>query len=247
MSMSKAKAENRPLPKRFYAETAIAPSGEGWGVFLDGRAVKTPAGKALGAPVEALAEAIAAEWEAQTTHIDPFTMPLTRLAHVVLDRIGSARDAAAAEVAKYAQTDLLCHRSEDSELAARQSEAWDEWLDWSANALDAPLNRAATILALEQPDDSLSAMKARALALDDWRLTGLTSAVPILGSAVLGFALLEGELAGEDAFALSRIDETYQAERWGEDAEALEAAANRKRDLLACEMVFRLMDAAEDV
>lgn len=247
MSMSKAKAENRPLPKRFYAETAAARSGEGWGVFLDGRAVKTPGGKALGAPAEALAEAMAAEWEAQTTHIDPFTMPLTRLAHVVLDRIETAREGAAAEIAKYAQTDLLCHRSDDLELAARQSAAWDEWLDWSANALDAPLNRAASILALEQPETSLSTMKARALALDDWRLTALASAVPILGSAVLGFALLEGELTGEDAFTLSRIDEAYQAERWGEDAEAVEAAANRKRDLLACETVFRLMDAAEAV
>ncbi|MFN3835833.1 MAG: ATP12 family protein [Glycocaulis sp.] len=242
--MSKAKAENRPLPKRFYAETAIARSAEGWGVFLDGRAVKTPGGNVLGAPVEALAEAMAAEWEAQATHIDPFTMPLTRLAHVVLDRIEAAREGAAAEIAKYAETDLLCHRSDDAELAARQAAGWDEWLDWSAKALDAPLKKAVTILALEQPEGSLAAMKARALALDDWRLTALASAVPILGSAVLGFALLEGELTGEGAFALSRIDEDYQAGRWGEDAEAIEAAANRKRDLLACEAVFRLMDAA---
>lgn len=247
MSMSKAKAENRPLPKRFYAEVAAARAGEGWGVFLDGRAVKTPGGNVLGAPVEALAEAMAAEWEAQTTHIDPFTMPLTRLAHVVLDSIEAARDAAAAEVAKYAETDLLCHRSDDTELAARQAEGWDTWLDWAATAIDAPLKKAVTILALEQPQSSLATIKARALALDNWRLTGLASAVPILGSAVLGLALLEGELTGEEAFALSRLDETYQAERWGEDAEAALAAANRKRDLLACERLFRLMDDAEDV
>jgi chaperone required for assembly of F1-ATPase len=245
MSMSKARAENRPLPKRFYSEASAAPSGEGWGIFLDGRPVKTPERHVLAAPCESLAAQMAAEWDAQVKHIDPFTMPLTRLAHVVIDRIEQSRNAAAAEIARFGGTDLLCHRSDDPELAARQARQWDPILDWASTALDAPLKSAVTVLPLEQPEASIEILRKRAVALDNWRLTALTSAVPILGSAVLGFALLEAELDGEAAFALSRLDEAYQAERWGEDSEAAEAAANRLRDLLACERVFRLLDAAD--
>ncbi len=245
MSMSKAKAENRPLPKRFYTEVAVAPVNGGWGVYLDGRALKTPAKNPLSAPVETLARAMADEWAAQKAVVDPFTMPLTRLAHVAIDRMGETRDAAATEVAKYATTDLLCHRAEDGTLAARQAELWDGWLDWAETALDAPLKRAGTLLALEQPQSSLDALERRAAALDDWRLTGLVSAVSILGSAVLGFALLEGEGTGEDLLAASRLEEDHQIARWGEDADAAQAAANRRRDLLAIEAMFRMLDAAE--
>ncbi|MFC4724701.1 ATP12 family chaperone protein [Glycocaulis abyssi] len=244
MSMSKAKAENRPLPKRFYSEASAAPTDAGWAVFLDGRAVKTPERHVLAAPCEALAVEMAAEWDAQAKEVDPFTMPLTRLAHVAIDRMEAARAAAAEEIVRFAGTDLLSHRSDDPELAARQAAGWDPLLEWSAKALEAPLKSAATVLALEQPETSLAALRARAGALDNWRLTALTSAVPLLGSAVLGFALLEAEIDGGQAFALSRLDEDYQAERWGEDSEAAEAAANRKRDLLACERVFRLLDEA---
>lgn len=245
MSMSKAKAENRPLPKRFYSEASAGPSGDGWAILLDGRPVKTPERHVLAAPCEALAVEMAAEWDAQAKHIDPFTMPLTRLAHVAIDRMEAARAAAAEEIVRFAGTDLLSHRSDDPELAARQAAGWDPLLEWSAKALEVPLKSAATLLALEQPEASLAALRARAGALDNWRLTALTSAVPLLGSAVLGFALLEAEIDGEQAYMLSRLDEDYQAERWGEDSEAAEAAANRKRDLLACERVFRLLDEAD--
>ncbi|PWE16672.1 hypothetical protein DDZ18_10705 [Marinicauda salina] len=245
MSMSKAKPEKPELPERFYETAGVARAPEGWTVTLDGRPVKTPARNALAAPAEALAEAMAAEWDAQDDVIDPFAMPLTRLAHVAIDRMGEARAAAAAEIARYASTDLLSHRAEEAELAARQAEAWDPYLAWAATALDAELKHAASLLALEQPPEAIQALHARATALDDWRLTGLASAVPLTGSAVLGFALLEAEATGEDVFAAATLDETFQAERWGEDAEAAEAAAARKRDLLACERLFRLLDAAE--
>ncbi|MCH8488971.1 MAG: hypothetical protein LAT81_03440 [Oceanicaulis sp.] len=246
MSMSKARAENRPLPRRFYAEVSAAPGEGGWRVLLDGRQVRTPAKSVLVLPCEALARAAAAEWEAQGEHINPFTMPVTRLCHVALDRTGDVRATAAAEVARFARTDLLSHRADDSVLAARQAEAWDAWVDWAATALDAPLRVAVSVTALDQPDASIAALERRALALDDFRLTALVSAAPILGSAVLAFALLEGEAAAETLFDASRVDERYQAERWGEDAEAAEAAANRKRDLLGCETLFRALDADEN-
>lgn len=245
MSMSKARAENRELPRRFYAEAAYEQTEDGWRVVLDGRPVKTPARRTLLVPAEGLAGAIAAEWRAQGERIDPFTMPLTRLVHVGLDRMGEVREAAAAEVAKFATTDLLSHRADDADLAAKQAKIFDPFLDWARTALDAPLSAAATIAPLEQPATSLEALRLRALALDDLRLTGLVSAAPILSSAVLAFALLEGEGDAETVWTASRLEEDHQIERWGEDAEAAEAAANKKRDLLACERLFLELDAAQ--
>lgn len=245
MSMSKAKAENRELPKRFYKEVSLQPGEGGWSVLLDGRPVKTPAKRALQVPSETLAQALAAEWSAQETVIDPFTMPITRILHVALDRIEGVREGAAEEVAKFGRTDLLSHRADESGLAARQSELWDPYLEWARTALDAPLNAAATVLALEQPESSIEALKARALAQDDLRLTALVSATPILGSAILAFALLEGEADAEAVWTAARVDDDYQTERWGEDSEAALAAANHKRDLIACETVMRALDEAE--
>ena len=245
MSMSKAKAENRELPKRFYKEVSLQPGEGGWSVLLDGRPVKTPAKRVLQVPSETLAQALAAEWSAQETVIDPFTMPITRILHVALDRIEGVREGAAEEVAKFGRTDLLSHRADESGLAARQAELWDPYLEWAKTALDAPLNAAATVLALEQPESSIEALKARALAQDDLRLTALVSVTPILGSAILAFALLEGEADAEAVWTAARVDDDYQTERWGEDSEAALSAANRKRDLIACETVMRALDEAE--
>lgn len=245
MTMSKAKAENRELPKRFYKEVSLQPGEGGWSVLLDGRPVKTPAKRALQVPSETLAQALAAEWAAQETVIDPFTMPITRILHVALDWIEGVREGAAEEVANFGRTDLLSHRADESGLAARQAELWDPYLEWAKTALDAPLNAAATVLALEQPESSIEALKARALAQDDLRLTALVSVTPILGSAILAFALLEGEADAEAVWTAARVDDDYQTERWGEDSEAALSAANRKRDLIACETVMRALDESE--
>ena len=245
MSMSKAKAENRELPRRFYEEAAAAPDERGWLVRLDGRALKTPLRRPLCAPSQTLAEAIAAEWADQGEHIDPFTMPLTRLAHVVIDRMDTLRDQAVEEVVRFAASDALCFRSAQADLAARQSEEWDPWLAWAKSALDAPLTASTALTGANQPVESLDALRRRAHALDDWRLTGLVSAAPIFTSAVLAFALLEGEGGAQALYAVSRLEERHQNERWGEDSEAAEANANRLRDLNAVERLFRLLDAAE--
>jgi chaperone required for assembly of F1-ATPase len=242
MSMSKAKAENRQLPKRFYKEAAYEETETGWRIVLDGRPLKTPAKNPLELPIEGLARAIAGEWDAQVEHINPFTMPLTRITHVALDRMNAAREGAAAEVAKFATTDLVSHRAEDSALAAKQAAMFDPFIAWAGSALDAPLKAAATVTPLEQPQTSIEALRLRALALDDFRLTALVSAAPILSSAILAFALLEEEADGETVWAASRLEEDHQAEFWGEDADAALAAANRKRDLLACERLFRELD-----
>ena len=76
-----------PLPKRFYKTAAVAPRDGGFAIQLDGRGIRTPGKRELTVPVEALAEAIADEWRAQGEHIDPATMPLTRIVNSAIDAV----------------------------------------------------------------------------------------------------------------------------------------------------------------
>ncbi|MBV1902991.1 MAG: ATP12 family chaperone protein, partial [Marinosulfonomonas sp.] len=61
--------------KRFWSQASSAPKGEGYQILLDEREVKTPGRVSLIVPTIELANAIAAEWDAQTDQIDPDTMP----------------------------------------------------------------------------------------------------------------------------------------------------------------------------
>lgn len=220
--------------RRFWKTAAVAEAGEAFAVTLDGRVPKTPGGSQLELPTSLLAEAIAAEWEAQSEKIDPFSMPLTRLANVAIDRTPLVREAMAEEVVRYCETDLLCHLADTpQELIDRQKTGWGPVRDWAAGTLGVRLIAVAGVIAADQPEASLNAARRHAANLDDFRLTGLAWAVPLFGSAVLGLAVEQGELQAETAFDLSRIDEIWQTEQWGEDEEAAAVAARRAKDAAA--------------
>ncbi len=230
-------------PRRFWNTAAVAEAGQAVAVALDGRVPKTPSGQPLQLPTRSLAEAIAAEWEAQSETIDPFSIPLTRLANVAIDRTPLARKAMVEEVVRYCETDLLCHLADTpQELIERQNIGWRPVRDWAADTLGVRLIAVAGIIAAEQPDASLDAARAHAANLDDFSLTGLAWAVPLFGSALLGLAVEQGELHAEAAFDLSRIDELWQIEQWGEDAEAAEVAARRAEDARALGRWFAALE-----
>jgi chaperone required for assembly of F1-ATPase len=230
--------------RRFYKTVAVGAQDGGFTVLLDGRPLKTPAKRTLLAPTRALAEILAEEWAAQGEHIDPASMTATRLVNVAIDRAPAARPEIAAEIARYAETDLVCHLADDDpDLARREEAAWAPLRAWAGETLGVALAPVAGVLARPQPAKSLAAAVGFALMLDDITLTALAQAAALLGSTVLALALLEGRLDARTAFAASRIDETHQAERWGEDAEAAERAA-RIADELA--MVERVMRAARE-
>lgn len=232
-------------PKRFYETVEVEADGEGWAVRLDGRGVRTPARKTLVVPARRLADLIAAEWAAQGERIDAPAMPVTRLCFVALDRMGEARDATIAEVTRYASTDLLCFRApEPADLVNAQAAAWDPMLAWAERVLEAHFVPVTGILPVDQDPIALQRVMARAGEQDDWRLTALAHATAVTGSAILGLALLEGEICGEKAFALSTVDEAYQASQWGEDAEAAERQARLREELVAVERMLRSLDAA---
>lgn len=225
--------------RRFWTHVDVAAHEEGWAVLLDGRTPKTPAGAALVLPVEAAARLVAAEWAAQGEHLSPAAMPAMRLASTAIDRIGRARDAVADEIAAYAGSDALCYPSETPvALNRRQAEAWGPWRDWAVRELGVTLAPVEGLMHRPQPPGSLARVKALALELDDFMLTGLATAVPLLGSAVLGFALQRRALTGMEAFALSRLDEAFQEEQWGVDAEAAERTAGRAAEAELLERWF---------
>jgi len=229
-------------PKRFYTTVTVEPAEGGYAVLLDGRSVKTPAKMALVLPSEALAGLIAAEWEAQGERIDAPSMPATRLCFVALDRLAVTREDTAAEVTKYASTDLLCFRApEPPELVAAQAAAWDPMLDWAKETLGVTLVSATGLLPVEQDPVALTLVHNRARELDDIALTALAHATAVCGSAVLSLALLEDRIDGETAFALSTVDEHFQLSQWGEDEEARERLDNLRTELVAVEKVLRAL------
>jgi chaperone required for assembly of F1-ATPase len=215
--------------KRFWtAAEAVACDG-GFTVRLDGRPVKTPAKAALVVPTQAMAKAIAAEWDAQTGEVKPATMPVTRAANSAIDKIIPQRDEVVEIIAAYGGSDLLCYRAlGPAALIARQAAGWDPVLDWADTVLGARLVVTAGVMHVEQPYDALKRLTARVAGMTEFQLAGLHDLVAISGSLVLALAVTERRLSEGEAWALSRVDEAWQIEQWGADEEAAELEAFRR-------------------
>ncbi|MCT2540339.1 ATPase [Sedimentimonas flavescens] len=227
--------------KRFWKAATVTEQPGGFGVSLDGRALKTPAKALLEVPTRAMAEAIAAEWDAQDEKIDPTTMPVTRSANAAIDKVRHQHAEVAELIAAYGGTDLLCYRAEQpDELVARQAEAWDALLDWAEAELGARLVVTKGVIPVAQPAPALSALAARVAALDEYEMASVHDLVGITGSLVLGLAVAMGRLDAATAWDLARIDETWQIEQWGEDEEAAEQAALKREALLEAERFWAL-------
>jgi chaperone required for assembly of F1-ATPase len=226
--------------KRFYKDVAVREEGDGFAVLLDGRTIKTPAGAVMLAPTRRLGDAIAREWQGQGETLLPETMPLTKALNTALDRVAANRAALVDDLAKYANSDLLCYRADAPEgLVERQAAAWDPWLDWAAVQYGARLATVTGVTHVTQSAEALECIKSAIARFGDVELAALHVGITITGSAVLGLAFAARALTAEEAFALAHLDETFQAERWGQDAEA-----ERMRDARLGEFVVagRLLD-----
>ena len=229
--------------KRFYRTAAATPpDAGGHGVALDGRRVRTPAGAPLALPTAALAEAIAAEWAAQGEELRPRAMAMMSLAATAIDRTAPRAAEVAAEIARYGETDLLCYRDAGGgELARRQNAAWQPVLDWLAATHGARLRPVAGVMPARQEAGALAALRRVVGALDAFRLTALHAAATASGSVALALALLGGRLDAAQAWRCARIDELWQAERWGEDSEALGQGERLRDDLAAAGRFLELL------
>lgn len=230
--------------KRFWDEVSVIADGAGHAVRLDGKPLRTPARVPLVLPSRALAEAVAAEWAGQEDLIAPLTMPFTRTANSAIDNVALNHSEIAAMIAEYGKSDLLCYRADGpAELITRQCADWDPLLAWAAEALSAPLATGTGVIHVAQPEESIAALSAKVHALDPFRLAALHDLVALSGSLVIGFAALERHMPAPALWDLSRIDETWQAEQWGEDEIAAAEAAAKRADFLHAARVLTHLDS----
>ena len=220
--------------RRFYKDAAVVEGGGAFALELDGRPVKTPARAPLAVPTRALAEAIAEEWRAQGEKIDPHSMPLTGLANAAIDRVAPDPAAFASGLAQYAESDLLCYRADGpAPLVARQAEHWDPVLAWARRRYDVELKVVQGVIHQAQPDATVARLARAVSARPPFELAALSPLVTVSGSLIIALALAEAELDVPSAWAAATVDDQWQAEKWGEDAEAVHALANRRRDFEA--------------
>ncbi|HJT15590.1 MAG TPA: ATP12 family protein [Dongiaceae bacterium] len=228
-------------PRRFYKTAVSTPVEGGWGIQLDGRALRSPAKRPFLLPTEALAEAIAGEWQAQGEKVDPGSMPLMQFAATAIDRLADDRSTLIEEIAGYARSDLICYRAEEPPLLAQRQEAtWQPLVAWAAERYDVALNVTTGIVAVEQPAHALATFRRVLEACDLFALTALAAATGSAGSLVIALALAEGRLSADEAADAALLDELFQAEKWGSDPEAERRRAAIRADLAAAKRFHAL-------
>ncbi|GAA3866052.1 ATP12 family chaperone protein [Celeribacter arenosi] len=226
--------------KRFWKSTEVVETEGGYSILLDTRPVRTPAKAPLVVPARELAEAIAAEWDAQSEAIDPRTMPATRGANAAIDKVRIQHAEVADMLAEYGDCDLLCYRAaHPQELVTRQSANWDPILEWAGLALRARLAPREGVVHAPQDAVALAQLRERVHSFDEFELAAFHDLVTISGSLILAFAVTEGFLSETEAWQLSRLDEDYQSQQWGVDEEAEELAQTKRESFCHAAQFFR--------
>lgn len=227
--------------KRFWKAASVVPVAQGFAVELDGRGVKTPAKQALVLPTRSMAEAVAVEWDAQTEIINPNTMPVTKTANAAIDKVTVQHAEVADMLAAYGDSDLLCYRADaPEELIERQNEQWNPMLDWADEVLDARLHPRTGVIHMPQDADAVARLSARTHALDAFELAAFHDLVSLSGSLVLGFAAALDARPAEVLWDVSRLDELWQEEQWGEDEDATALAQIKRAAFLHAVRMFSL-------
>lgn len=230
-----------PKRKRFYKDVGVGSGEGGFTVTLDGKPIRTPSQTIVAVPARALAETIAAEWDAQQEFIDPMTMPLTRLANSIVQGVAGREQLVADDVAKYFGSDLLFYRAEfPDELIAKQGGQWDPVLRWAADDLGAHFILAQGIMPVQQPEQAIAHVRKR-LPADAWRIGALHVVTTITGSALLALALHMSACDAEAVWAAAHVDEDWNAARWGADEEVAARRAARRRDFDAAVQVIEAL------
>lgn len=229
---------------RFYRLVSVREQNAGHCVLLDDKPLKTPGGRVLVLPTRALAEAVAQEWREQAAHIDPAKMPLTGLGYAAAELVPARREEVAKHALSYGVSDLVCYRADSPpELARRQAAAWDPLLGWLRERHGIALRTGSGLGFVEQPGEGLRQAADQIAALDDFELVALDRATGLTGSLVLGLCLLAGHIDAAGAFAAAHIDEEFQAEKWGRDAEAEARRRHTRLELAAAERFLQLARA----
>ena len=219
--------------KRFYKKVEVNSIDTGFGITLDDKALLSPGKTKLVVPTKTLANAIADEWGNQEGQIIPSTMPFMTLSSTAVDRVRPRSDDTIDEILSFLETDLLCYRAQEPDaLVLEQNEVWQPLLNWCEGLIGSAFNVTSGIMPVSQvPTLVLSARKILR-SYNDFELLGLHQFTSISGSAVIGLALSENHIELEAAYQAAFIDDYFQINNWGDDADASLRIANRRREML---------------
>lgn len=230
--------------KRFYRMVTRHEAAPGcWEVHLDGKPVRTPAGRVLTAPSADLADLLVQEWAAQGEHIVPDHMPVNQIVITALDRVADHRAAVAAEMLGYLDTDLLCYRTAfPAEVGDKQARAWDPWLDWFREASGVRLATTTGLAALAQDPAAHRAVRTRVEGMNDLAFTVAQLVTALSGSLVLALAFMDGAADADDVLAVAHVEEDHKAEIYNEALHGLAPHEEKRRmslhrDLAAAQAV----------
>ncbi|MFT8247146.1 ATP12 family chaperone protein [Roseomonas sp. BN140053] len=234
--------------KRFWDDAAAVEAGTGFTIALDGKPLRLPGVGPVHLPTRPLAEAVAGEWRgaggSKGGEMSLEEVPLTRLVATGLHRIAPDPAPSVDAIARYGESDLLCYRAEDRQLAAEQAAEWQPLLDWCAERHGAALRVTSGLMPVPQDPAALAALHRAVAAHTPLELSALGVAVPATGSLVLGLALSARRIDAVAAMRLATLDETHQEAFWGEDAEALARREGIAADLQLAARLFDLARAA---
>ena len=227
--------------KRFWKNVHVVSSEAGYSINLDDKILKTPAKKQIVLPTEPLAKKIASEWEGQAEEIDLNTMPFTKSANAALDKVSEQFEEVSSLLGEYGETDLLYYYADSPpELQKRQKTGWDPIVKWAENTFKVQINCGIGIVYIPQNKQLLSEIHIKISNLSIFELTAFYDMVSITGSFILGLAIINGRLSAEEAYQLSRVDELWQLEHWGDDKEAQAASNLKNAAILHSEEFFAL-------
>ena len=231
--------------KRFWTEVTVEAAPGGWRAALDGRAIKTAVGAPQIVPTSALAEALAGEWRAQGEVIDPRAFVLRDMADFAIDIVGADRTPVIAALLAYAESDTLCYCAEpDEPLAIRQRAVWEPLLTAAEQRRGVEFTRVSGIIHRAQPAATLERLRAVLETQDDLTLAALNTLASLAASLVIALAALDPDADSAALWDAANLEEDWQAEHWGADAEAL-ALRTKRAALFADAMRFAALGRRE--
>lgn len=214
--------------KRFYRDVTVAETGSGFGVQLDGRAIKTVSARPQVVPTRALADIMAQEWAEQGDEIDPARFMFRDMADYAIDVVSPDPAAAIDSLLPYAATDTLCYRAEpDEPFAARQRVMWEPLLTAAEARLGVKFVRISGVMHKPQPPETLERLRAELAKLDAFGLAALRNTAGLAASLVIGLAALDPQADVDALWDAANLEEDWQVELWGKDWEAAELRAKR--------------------
>ncbi|CAG9838093.1 unnamed protein product [Diabrotica balteata] len=204
-------------PKRFYKNTGILRSDGKFEITLDQRKLKTPKGNIFAVESEALALAVATEWNSQKDKIVRSKMHLTTLCNTTMDNPNNLTKYDIANyIVNYLDTDtVLFQANEDEELFRFQVQEWDPIIQWFNEKYGVHLKKSVQMDIPTANEKDKTQFLKHLMSHNFAAVNGFMYGVDTLKSVVLTMASTERFISPEKAVLLSRLEEEYQSGRWG--------------------------------